>query len=182
MAKGATPQSGPKNRGVPGQQPATPAPAAGGRTLETGVDLTRSASSTAPAGPGPGGETGEARSRQVAQSTPAGSARVPEIPDDLNEKSKPNTPAHSTVPREREPKGRGETMVRAGVPPIGPAVIVKDLRKIPRLVGEAGKGMKDAPIEARSEDEAIDLANAKGRAVLTAGGWVCPTIVRERVA
>lgn len=176
--KGATPQSGPKNRGIPGQQ--QPAPAAGGRTIESGgIDPTASASSTSV---GPGGETGAARDRQVAQSTPAGSARVPEIPDEIPERAKPNTPAHSTVPREIEPKGRGATMARASVPPIGPAVIVRDLRKTPRLVGEAGKGMKDSPVEARTQEEAIELANAKGRAVLSVDGWVCPTIVKERIA
>lgn len=162
--RGATPQRGPKSTAVPGQ-----------RTIEPGTP-------PGAVGPGPHGEAGDVRAAQVAQSTAAGSARVPEIPDDLSEGNKPQRPAHSTVPREREPKGRGETMVRPSVPPVGPAVIVKDLRKTPRLVGEAGKGMKDAPVEARSEDDAIAQANAKGRAVLTPNGWVCPTIVKERVA
>lgn len=169
MAKGATPQAGPKHIATPGRQPAPQ------RTIEAGTPA-------GAVGPGPGGEAGDARGAQVAQSTPLGSARVPEIPDDLNESNKPQRSAASTVPREREPKARGETMVRPSVPPVGPAVIVRDLRKTPRLVGEAGKGMKDAPIEARTEDEAIAQANAKGRAVLTPGGWVCPTIVKERVA
>jgi hypothetical protein len=186
MAK-ATPQTGagPKTRGVPGQQPATIE-----RTIERTIEPGRRVTAAERAvlqpdavdggGTGPGGETGEARARQAAQSTALGSARVPEIPDDIGERSKPNTPATSTVPREIEPKGRGATMARPSIPPVGPAMIVKDLRKIPRLVGEAGKGMRDAPIEASSEDAAIDMANAKGRAVLSPGGWVCPTIVKER--
>lgn len=178
MAKGATPQAGgPSRRGTPGQQP--PAPIAGGRTIETGAPA--GALDGASPGGGPGGEKGEARSRQAAQSTALGSARVPEIPDEIPERQKPQRPAHATTPRELEPKDRGATMARPSVPPIGPAMIVRDLRKTPRLVGEAGKGMREAPIEARTEDEAIDMANAKGRAVLTAGGWVCPTIVKERI-
>jgi hypothetical protein len=172
MAQRATPQAGgskgPSKTGIPGQAPAQ-------RTIEPGTPA-------GAVGPGPHGEAGDARDRQVAQSTAAGSARVPEIPDDVGESNKPQRPAHATTPREREPKARGETMIRPSVPPIGPAVIVKDLRKTPRLTGEAGKGMRDSPIEAGTEDEAIEIANARGRAVLTPGGWVCPTIVKERVA
>lgn len=169
MAKASPlPGAGPKNRGVPGQAPAPV------RTIEPGT-----LDGAAPGG-GPGGEKGEALEVQRAQSTPLGSARVPEIPDEIPERQKPQQPAHSTVPREAEPKGRGATMARAAVPPMGPAIITRDLRKTPRLVGEAGAGLKQSPVEARTEDEAIEIANAKGRAVLTPQGWVCPTIVRER--
>lgn len=174
MAKqGAQPAGrGPAKTGIPGQTQ---------RTIEPGTPPAGALDGAAPGG-GPGGEKGLAREVQAAQSTAAGSARVPEIPDEIPERQKPQRPAHATTPREIEPKDRGATMARASVPPVGPAVIVKDLRKTPRLVGEAGKGMKDAPIEARTEDEGIEQANAKGRAVLTPGGWVCPTIVKERVA
>jgi hypothetical protein len=58
----------------------------------------------------------------------------------------------------------------------------KDLAKKPKTelaVGESAPKPTAAP-EARTEAEALELANAKGRAVFGPKGWVCPS--RQKVA
>jgi hypothetical protein len=72
-----------------------------------------------------------------------------------------------------------------------PGVLVKDLRKTPNAElahrpaeeqAEARRKLKtDVPAEARTESEALELANRKGRAVMGPKGWVCPSTVQVRV-
>lgn len=64
----------------------------------------------------------------------------------------------------------------------GAQVITKDLRKTPKTDERPMITLKDPPIEAQSEEEAIEMANLRGRAVFTKNGWVCPTISHERRA
>jgi len=91
----------------------------------------------------------------------------------------PDLPAH---PRDTasEPRGPGAL----------PGALVKDLRKHPtpetahksaeEQQAEQRKLKTDVPPEARTEAEALELANAKGRAVMGPKGWVCPSTVQVR--
>lgn len=38
----------------------------------------------------------------------------------------------------------------------------------------------DPAIEVESEEEALELANQRNRAVFCRSGWVCPSVIRER--
>lgn len=38
----------------------------------------------------------------------------------------------------------------------------------------------DAVVECESVEDALELANKRNRAVMSASGWVCPSIIRER--
>lgn len=70
--------------------------------------------------------------------------------------------------------------------PLGPGLYVKDLTKVPKkelAVDPAGPGARTTvAIEADTEEAALELANARGRAVMGPKGWVCPSRVVERIA
>ena len=53
-------------------------------------------------------------------------------------------------------------------------VVTKDLTKKP-----AGEH-KEPVVECETEEEALELANKRNRAVFTPNGYVCPSIIRER--
>lgn len=84
-----------------------------------------------------------------------------------------------------EPKGPKSirTPGAASEAPAAAAVVTKDLTKTPKTEGTITAPEHRAPkVEAKSEAEALEMANELGRAVMSPNGWVCPSITHERRA
>ena len=65
----------------------------------------------------------------------------------------------------------------------GAETVTRDLSKKPKASDERPMiTLKTPPIEAPNEEEALALANIKGRAVFCPSGRVCPSVSHERRA
>lgn len=116
--------------------------------------------------------------------TPGSVPDIPETPTPAQAKpaasNNPHRETGGAAPAGRAPAAQAGKALPAGV-------VERDLTKKPAAERDEVTGrptIKGRPytVECATEGEALALANSRGRAVAGPNGWVCPSVVRERVS